>query len=49
MQAPGTIAHRYWSVCSASLFSAQYSIVPQLSEFGSPRPMNCRPAAASTL
>ncbi len=48
MQAPGTIAHNGCPVCSAALFSAQYSIVPQLCVLGSPRPMNCRLEANST-
>ena len=48
MQAPGASAHMAWPVCRAALFWAQYSIVPQLTVFGSPRPMNCRLEANST-
>ena len=48
MQAPGAIAHSGSPVCSAALFCAQYSVVPQLTVFGSPRPMNCRLDANST-
>ena len=48
MQKPGAIAHNGSPVCSAALFSAQYSVVPQLTVFGSPRPMNCRLDASST-
>ena len=42
------IAHSGSPVCSAALFCAQYSVVPQLTVFGSPRPMNCRLDANST-
>ncbi len=48
MHRPGAITHHCCPVCSASLLSAQCSMVPQLTEDGLPSPMNCRPAAVST-
>ena len=48
MQRPGASTHTGEPASSAPLACAQYSIVPQLNEFGSPRPMNCSPAAART-
>src|SRR5579862_9923650 len=48
MHSPGTMIHSARPVWKASLFSAQYSIVPQLTVDGSPSPMNCRLEENST-
>src|ERR1700733_8959774 len=43
MQMPGASAHQGIPVCRAASLCAQYKVVPQLTWFGSPRPMNWRP------